>query len=90
MNPVIQTEIKRLEAAARAWKRVGKTYKGADAKKMQEAHDEDAADLLAVHDSAKAEDWKHAWTLAGHLDTIVRDQIPTRLYYFLMQKAGAP
>ncbi len=55
---------------------------------MAAQYEEDVKDLTDVFNAIEFEDFETAFDLAEALDTLVRDQIPVRLYNFLAKENG--
>ena len=94
MNPrLVTADLKRLRKAAHDWVESGKNdydWLGKQEQRhQQDVHARDGLDLLAIHNAVKAREWDYAWCLTGKLDTIVRDQIPCRLYNLMAKVNGA-
>ena len=51
-------------------------------------YEQDIKDLTDVFNAIESEDFETAFDLAEALDTLVRDQIPIRLYNFLAKENG--
>jgi len=73
-------DLERFAENIRAWKRDGERWAARGDQEMVETHERDVRDLQAVHNAVRDGDYALAAKLAYHLDTIVRDQIPVRLY----------
>jgi hypothetical protein len=73
-------DLERLAQAIARWERQGKKWAAEGDAEMARVHAKDAADLRALAAAVKTGDYRYAAVLARHLDTIVRDQIPARLY----------
>jgi len=89
-------DLERLAANIAAWVEHGQRYAAvAGDPNFRDARDEnrsmaktyarDARDLQAIHDAVKEGDYAKAARLARRLDTVVRDQIPVRLYNAIHQ-----
>lgn len=67
------------------WARDGKCWAAKGDREMADTHERDVLALEAVHDAVRRGDYQGAAKLAYPLDTIVRDQIPARLYNAINQ-----
>ena len=82
-NRTLKTDLKMLDLSIRHWRLLGsKDAKHGD-REMAEQYEADAKDLEAIRDAVAKDDFDTARRLIDGLDTIVRDQIPIRLYYTL-------
>ena len=63
-----------------AWAEEGKRWASRGDREMAERHELDVLALNEVHAAVRGGDYPKAARLAHGLDTIVRDQIPARLY----------
>ena len=79
---------KRFIIAVANWQ--GKCDKAAGQGDMELAaqYEQDVKDLTDVFNAIESEDFETAFDLAEALDTLVRDQIPVRLYNFLAKENG--
>lgn len=79
---------KRFIIAVANWQ--GKCDKAASQGDMELAaqHEQDVKDLTEVFNAIEAEDFEVAFDLAEALDTLIREQIPTRLYNFIAKENG--
>ncbi len=73
-------DLERLAQAITRWERQGQEWAAEGDAEMARVHAKDAADLRALAAAVKAGDYRRAAAIAYRLDTIVRDQIPCRLY----------
>ncbi len=51
-------------------------------------YEKDVKDLTDVLNFIHNGDFQSAWSIVDWLDTVVRDEIPARLYNFIAQEAG--
>ena len=70
--------IARLIEHGERWAKVGD-------KEMARTYAKDARDLQAIYDAVEQGDYSKATRLARRLDTVVRDEIPVRLYNAIHQ-----
>jgi hypothetical protein len=75
-----RTDLQRFAQKIAAWAKQGTRWAAKGDREMAQTHERDVQDLRAVYDAVKSGDYRHAAVLAYNLDTLVRDQIPTRLY----------
>ena len=73
-------DLERFAAKIAAWAKGGKQWAAEGDREMAQAHQRDIRDLQAVYRAIQCGDYPRAAELAYQLDTIVRDQIPVRLY----------
>ena len=73
-------DLERFAAKIAAWAKDGKQWAAEGDKEMAQAYQRDVRDLQAVYRAIRRGDYAKASQLAYELDTIVRDQIPVRLY----------
>ena len=73
-------DLERLARAIARWERQGKKWAAEGDAEMAQVHAKDASDLRRLANAVKAGDYRRAANIAYRLDTIVRDQIPLRLY----------
>ena len=73
-------DLERFAAKIAAWAEDGKQWAAEGDKEMAQAYQRDIRDLQAVYRAIRQGDYPEAAELAYQLDTIVRDQIPVRLY----------
>ncbi len=73
-------DLERFAAKIAAWAEDGQQWAAEGDKEMAESHKQDVRDLQAVYRAIRRGDYPEAAELAYQLDTIVRDQIPVRLY----------
>lgn len=78
-------DLKRFAEKIAAWARDGKRWAARGDREMVKTHERDVRDLQAVHAAVQRGDYRKAAELAYRLDTIVRDQIPVRLYNAINQ-----
>ena len=92
-------DLERLSANIARWKAHGERYAAvAGDPNFRDARDEnrsmartyarDARDLQAIHDAVAQSDYRKAERLARRLDTVVRDEIPARLYNAIHQEGN--
>lgn len=79
----IKTDLARLDLSIRHWRLLGEKRDKAGDREMAQQYETDAKDLEALRDAVAKEDFDAACRMADSMDTIVRDQIPLRLYYTL-------
>ncbi len=80
-NRTLKHDLKRLDLAIGNWRLEGeRTAKDGDAK-LAKQYAADVKDLVAFRDAVARGDLEEARRLADAMDTIVRDQIPVRLYH---------
>ena len=79
----LKTDLKMLDLNIRHWRLLGSQDAKVGDREMAEQYEADAKNLEAVRDAVAKEDFDSARSLIDALDTIVRDQIPIRLYYTL-------
>jgi hypothetical protein len=72
-----------LGAAAGNWGR------GSTNKSLDKVYKADRRQLMAIRSALAVGRIKTAFRMANRLDTIVRDVIPTNVYEFMSEKAGA-
>ena len=73
-------DLERFAAKIAAWAEDGQQWAAEGDREMAESHKQDVRDLQAVYRAIRRGDYAKASQLAYELDTIVRDQIPVRLY----------
>ena len=73
-------DLERFAARIAAWAKDGKQWAAEGDQEMAKVHQRDVRDLKAVYQAICRGDYAKAAELAYKLDTIVRDQIPVRLY----------
>ena len=73
-------DLERFAAKIAAWAKDGKQWAAEGDEEMAQVHQRDVRDLQAVYRAILRGDYPKAAELAYQLDTIVRDQIPVRLY----------
>ena len=73
-------DLERFAAKIAAWAKDGKQWAAEGDREMAQAYRQDVRDLQAVYRAIRRGDYPKAAELAYQLDTIVRDQIPVRLY----------
>ena len=73
-------DLERFAAKIAAWAKDGKQCTAEGDEEMAKAYKWDVRDLKAVYQAICRGDYAKAAELAYRLDTIVRDQIPVRLY----------
>jgi hypothetical protein len=73
-------DLVRFAAKIAAWKRDGDKWAAEGDREMAEVHEKDVGDLQAIYNAVRRGDYRDAARLARNLDTLVRDQIPNRLY----------
>ncbi|MGE4157623.1 MAG: hypothetical protein AB7F75_00835 [Planctomycetota bacterium] len=78
-------DLERFAKNIAAWARDGKRWAARGDREMAETHERDVLALKAVHAAVLRGDYREAAKLAYPLDTIVRDQIPARLYNAINQ-----
>ena len=92
-------DLERLAANIAAWKKHGERYAAVardpnfrdardESRSMAKTYAKDARDLQAIHDAVKEGDYGKAERLARRLDTVVRDEIPVRLYNAITSERG--
>ena len=74
-TPKMQAALEAFDKRIKAWQ----PEKGDNAS-MRKMFTEDRKDMRAVLSACRKGDWGRASYLAGHLDTIVRDEIPDYLW----------
>ena len=80
-----RTDIKRFRQAIQKWAASAETT---DDKELAKQYHRDAKDLLAVMARIECGNMYSAMQLIKQLDTLVRDQIPKRLYNFIAKANG--
>jgi len=78
-------DLERFAEKIAAWARDGKRWAARGDREMVKTHERDVRDLQAIHAAVRRGDYRKAAELAYRLDTIVRDQIPVRLYNTINQ-----
>lgn len=73
-------DLERFAANIAAWVEQGKRWATEGDQEMAKSCERDAADLKAIHAAVEQGDYRKALKLARRLDTVVRDEIPVRLY----------
>jgi len=73
-------DLERFAAKIAAWAKDGKQWAAQGDQEMAKVHQRDVRNLKAVYRAIQQGDYCKAAELAYRLDTIVRDQIPVRLY----------
>jgi hypothetical protein len=73
-------DLERFAEKIAAWALDGKGWAARGDREMAKTHERDVHDLQAVHAAVRRGDYRKAAELAYWLDTIVRDQIPVRLF----------
>jgi len=73
-------DLERLAQAIARWERQGQEWAAEGDAEMARVHAKDAADLRKVAEAVKNGDYEIARDRVQRLDTIVRDQVPCRLY----------
>ena len=68
-----------------AWAEEGERWASRGDREMAERHELDVLALNEVHAAVRGGDYPKAARLAHGLDTIVRDQIPAKLYIAINQ-----
>jgi hypothetical protein len=56
---------------------------------MARMYEKDVKDLTDVLNFINAGDYESAWSIIDWLDTVVREEIPVRLYNFIAREIGA-
>ena len=56
---------------------------------MARMYEKDVKDLTDVLNLINDGDYEEAWSIIEWLDTVVREEIPTRLYNFIAKEIGA-
>ena len=80
-NPKIETrDLKQFEKAIEAWAKRGREATAKGNAEMAQVYERDFWSLKAIYNDILAGNYISAGRLANSLDTLVRDQIPTRLY----------
>ena len=79
----IKTDLRMLDLSIRHWRLLGSKDARHGDREMAEQYEADAKDLEAIRDAVAKDDFDSARRLIDALDTIIRDQIPIRLYYTL-------
>ena len=85
----IKTDIKKLE------NRIAKRQQGCnqESKKrnldMARMYEKDVKDLTGILSFINDGDFKSAWSIIEWVDTVVREEIPVRLYNFIAKEIGA-
>jgi len=78
---------KLLKSFAKSIERWAKNGKGCSDQYLVLAYEGDAKDLREVHDLIEAGDYQKAARVAFGLDTIVREQIPGKVWDFLQRRS---
>ncbi len=73
-------DLERLAQAIARWERQGEEWAAEGDAEMARVHAKDAADLRKVAEAVKNGDYAIARARVQRLDTIVRGQVPCRLY----------
>ena len=82
----MKADLQRFAGRIAAWERQGMRMAEADDdKEMARQTRKDVRDMNAIYGAAKSGEFKKAAKLAYRLDTIVRDEIPARLYNTINQ-----
>jgi hypothetical protein len=73
-------DLKRLAENIARWERQGQKWAAEDDAEMAKVHAKDVENLRTIAEAVKTGNYRRAADIAYRLDTIVRDQIPARLY----------
>lgn len=73
--------VRRMDLAIGFWELSGQQAAKDGDKELAEQYADDVGDLKAFRDALAAGDFETAGRLADAMDTIVRDQIPTPVYF---------
>jgi leucyl aminopeptidase len=73
-------DLERLAQAIARWERQGQEWAAEGDAEMARVHAKDAEDLRKVAEAVKDGEYELARARVQRLDTIVRDQVPCRLY----------
>ena len=76
----IKRDLQRLDEEVSRCHRMAKFHRDGEDRSLAETYDRDAADLQALRDAVADGDFQYAERIANKVDTLVRDQIPVRLY----------
>jgi anti-sigma factor ChrR (cupin superfamily) len=74
----LKKDLEIMDLSIRHWRLCGKKCNDAE---LAEQYEIDAVDLTAFRDAVAEGDFDSARNLADAMDTLVRDQIPIRLYH---------
>jgi len=80
-NRMRKRDLERLDLAIGNWRLTGQRTADRDDKELARQYAADVEDLTAFRDAVARGDLEAARRLADAMDTIVRDQIPVRLYH---------
>ena len=78
-------DLERFAANIDAWVKQGERWAAEGDHEMAKTCEQDAHDLQAIYDAVAQGDYREAARLARRLDTVVRDEIPVRLYNAIHQ-----
>ena len=78
-------DLKRFAAKIAAWARDGKRWDAEGNHEMAKVNARDTQELTCIYNAIQRGDYQSAAAMARRLDTIVRDQIPVRLYNAINQ-----
>ena len=73
-------DLERFAANIDAWIKQGDRWTAEGDQEMAKTCERDARDLKAIYAAVEQGDYRKAAKLARRLDTVVRDEIPVRLY----------
>ena len=80
-NRTLKHDLKRMDLAIGNWQLMGQQAAKTGDKELAKQYAADVEDLTAFRDAVARRDLAGARRLADAMDTIVRDQIPLRLYH---------
>jgi len=80
-NRTLKHDLKRMDLAIGNWRLEGERTAKTGDKELAKQYAADVEDLTAFRDAVARRDFEDARRLADAMDTIVRDQIPLRLYH---------
>jgi len=83
-NRALKHDLKRMDLAIGNWQLMGQQATKTGDKELAKQYAADVEDLRAFRDAVARRDFEDARRLADAMDTIVRDQIPLRLYHNIL------
>lgn len=81
----LQRDLARLREATHKWKTA---WSDESDREMIRLYAEDAKGLAKFGEAVRRRNWKEAYRRARGMDTVVRDQIPQRLYNRVCRELG--
>lgn len=82
------TDLNRFLIAIVEWQKQGRLAKAEGDRDAAKRYAQDVDDLSDIYNVLRRGDFQSAFHMALELDTLVRDQIPRRLYNFIAKAAG--